>query len=241
MGRRGFPAAPDAAALPLLRSSRHRRRRGGALHAPSLRRWSRTCAASCCEPRERCATGGRISVGERVHGGRNQASRHRRLQGRADHRNAHQARPDRRQGGGPPDARKRQGDARRSGARGRRDRRDQGQGRRQGEPGRSAGDLRRSGAATAAMPAPTAAKPTPAGAAPAARGSANPRRRRRPPRPTSNATCWCSAPALAAIRPPSAPPISARTSCWSSAARRSAASASTSAAFPRRRCCMPPR
>ena len=37
LGRRGVPAAADAAALPLLRSPRHRRRGGGAFHAPS--RW----------------------------------------------------------------------------------------------------------------------------------------------------------------------------------------------------------
>ena len=35
LGREGVPAAADAAAMPILRSSRHRRRRGGALHAPS--------------------------------------------------------------------------------------------------------------------------------------------------------------------------------------------------------------
>ena len=37
VGRNGFPAAPDAAALPVLRSPRDRRRRGGALHAASSR------------------------------------------------------------------------------------------------------------------------------------------------------------------------------------------------------------
>ena len=35
VGRQGVPAAADAAAVPLLRSPRHRRRGGGALHAPS--------------------------------------------------------------------------------------------------------------------------------------------------------------------------------------------------------------
>ena len=40
---------------------------------------------------------------------------------------------------------------------------------------------------------------------------------------------------------PSAPPISASRSCWSSAGRRSAASASMSAASRPRRCCTPPR
>ena len=85
---------------------------------------------------------------------RNQASRYRRLQGRADHRNPRQARPERGQGRGDPHAGKRQGDARRAGARGGRDRRNQGQGRRQGERGRAAGDLRRRRrAAPAARPA----------------------------------------------------------------------------------------
>ena len=51
LGRHGVPAAPDAAAVPLLRSSRHRRRGGGALHAPSRRRRSRTCGASCSRAR----------------------------------------------------------------------------------------------------------------------------------------------------------------------------------------------
>ena len=35
---KAVPAAPDAAAVPLLRPPRHRRRGGGALHAPSWRR-----------------------------------------------------------------------------------------------------------------------------------------------------------------------------------------------------------
>ena len=58
-----------------------------------------------------------------------------------------------------------------------------------------------------------------AAAAAPRRGRAAPRRRRRgaprprrpatPAAPTSNATCSCSAPAPAAIRPPSAPPTSA--------------------------------
>ena len=46
-----------------------------------------------------------------------------------------------------------------------------------------------------------------------------------PARSTSNATCWCWAPAPAAIRRPSAPPISAWPPCWSSAIRRWAACA----------------
>ena len=68
-----------------------------------------------------------------------------------------------------------------------------------------------------------------------------PLRRRRRPRPISNATLSCSAPGPAAIPPPFAPPISARRSSSSTEARRSAASASTSAAFRPRRCCTPPR
>ena len=117
----------------------------------------------------------------------------------------------RRQGRGAADARERQGDARRPCARGRRHRRDQGQGRRQGEPGRAAGDLGDGGAASA--PAPTAAPPRREAASARLR-----RQPRRPTRPISNATCWCSAPAPAAIPPPFAPPISARRSCWSSGA-----------------------
>ncbi len=58
-------------------------------------------------------------------------------------------------------------------------------------------------------------------------------------RPTSNAACWCSAPAPAVTPPPSAPPTSASTPCWSSATPRSVASASMSAAFRPRRCCTP--
>ena len=44
MGRQGVPAAADAAAVPLLRPSRHRRRGGGALHAPPVRHGDRHAA-----------------------------------------------------------------------------------------------------------------------------------------------------------------------------------------------------
>ena len=87
-----------------------------------------------------------------------------------------------------------------------------------------------------------AAAPAPAPARTGSRASAPPKqaphplrplhpRTRRPPhrptpaRSTSNATCWCSAPAPAAIRPPSVPPTSASRWCWSSAMPRWAASA----------------
>ena len=108
VGRQGVPAAPDAAALPLLRSPRDRRRRGGALHAPSRAASPRTCGASCSEP---------LSEQGSVHGERNPAARHRRLQGRADHRDPRQTRAERRQGRDSADAGERQGDARGAGAR----------------------------------------------------------------------------------------------------------------------------
>ena len=62
-----------------------------------------------------------------------------------------------------------------------------------------------------------------------------------PARATTTPRCWCWGPGPAATRPPSAPPTSARRSCWSSAGRRWAASASTSAASRPRPCCTPPR
>ena len=62
----------------------------------------------------------------------------------------------------------------------------------------------------AAAPAPAAPATAAATAAAAACGSRPQQRRPQPPAmpaaPTSNATCWCSAPGRAAIRPPSAPP-----------------------------------
>ena len=81
-------------------------------------------------------------------------------------------------------------------------------------------------AAAAGACAPSAPKPRP------------PRRPPRRRRSISNATCWCSARARAATPRRSAPPTSARKSCWSSDGRLWAASASTSAAYPPRRCCM---
>ena len=66
------------------------------------------------------------------------------------------------------------------------------------------------GAAAAAAPAAAPAAPAKAAAPPAA---PRPRRSPTPPptpaRPTSSAKCWCSAPAPAATRPPSAAPTSA--------------------------------
>ena len=98
-------------------------------------------------------------------------------------------------------------------------------------------------------------KPPPtAGAQAAASKSRSPLRRPpRPParrrsprltpagRPTSRPISWFWAPVPAATPPPSAPPISGRTSFWSTRARRSAACVSTSAASRPRRCCMSPR
>jgi pyruvate/2-oxoglutarate dehydrogenase complex dihydrolipoamide acyltransferase (E2) component len=52
---------------------------------------------------------------------------------------------------------------------------------------------------------------------------------------------WFWEPVPAGTPPHSAPPISDRTSFWSTRGRRSAASASMSAASPPRRCCMSPR
>ena len=122
-----------------------------------------------------------------------------------------------------PDARKRQGDARRAGAGGRRDRRDQGQGRRQGEPGRAAGDLD-------------------AGRRGAAAGCRLPSRPRRPPPPGARgqADFECDVLVLGAgpgrlHRRLPRRRSRRRTSCWSTGARRSAASASTSAASRPRR------
>ena len=99
-----------------------------------------------------------------------------------------------------------------------------------------------SGGEAASAPAPAASRrPACRRCRPVRRRSAGgppPSRRRAP---TSNAKCWCSAPALAAIPPRSAPPISAPRWCWSNGDRRSAAFASTSAASRPRRCCTPPR
>ena len=148
---------------------------------------------------------------------RNQASRYRRLQGRADHRNPYRARTERPQGSDDPDARKRQGDARRARARGWRDRRNQGQGRRQGQPGRAACDLRRGRAGDGGGRRPVLRRRRDPGADAQA---PRPRPPRSPPpipaaRRISRPTSSSSAPVPAAIPPPSAPPISGRMSCWS--------------------------
>ena len=81
-------------------------------------------------------------------------------------------------------------------------------------------------------PAPKAAAP----AGPPPKPAPTPAGRR-----TSRPISWFWAPVPAATPPPSARPISGRTSCWSTRDRRSGASASTSAASRPRRCCMSPR
>ena len=66
LGRQSVPAAADAAALPVLRPSRHRWRGGGALHAPSLRHRGGHAARPALAATRVKVT---VRLGERVHGG----------------------------------------------------------------------------------------------------------------------------------------------------------------------------
>ena len=112
------------------------------------------------------------------------------------------------QGGRPADhARVRQGDDGGARAGGRHRRRGEGQDRRPRVRGRHDPALRRDRRRRQPAQAPLAQH--------------RPRRRqaaRRRARAISTPRCWCSAPVPAATPPRSAPPISARTSCWSNAA-----------------------
>jgi hypothetical protein len=135
--------------------------------------------------------------GRREGGDRDQGSRHRRLQGRADHRDPREA-GRRDQGGRPADlARVRQGDDGRAGVRGRHGRGAAGQDRRQGQRGQPdpAPQGRRRRCPRPAARGGAALRDRPAGADPAAQGAAPPPA---PAKPASGAPPVATAPATAA-------------------------------------------
>ena len=239
-GRR-VRAAPDAAAVVLVRSSRHRRRAGRA-HREVPRRDAGQSPASCsrrCREQDRSGSSGSRQFRR---GRRRRCADQGRRQGRSRYAARH--------------ARNRQGDHGRAVHGHRHRHRSAGEEGRQDRQGRCDRARRRRGPRRPAAAKPATSSSCRAGCEGAAPAPAPAAQRPAAPPPAAEAldarssptcrtiarrSCWCSAPGPAATRPRSAPRISDSRSRWSSAGRCWAASASTSAAFRRRRCCTRPR
>ena len=241
VGRQAVRAAAHAAAVVLLRSSRHRRRASARasrsswrIRSPSLR-----ISSGRCREQDRPDGSGSRQFRRGRHRRRARESgrqdRSRNAAGHARNRQGHDGCAVDRRGHRDRSA----GEEGRQDRQGRFDRAHRGHCR---PPRRPPRRLRR----RAALPP---CREGGAGTAPLRRRAARcacPRRSRRSRssptcRTIAKPSCWCSAPVPVATPPHSAPPISASRSRWSSAGPCWAASASTSAAFHRRRCCTPPR